>query len=501
MNRLRNISKICCFVIIALSACQASKATNSRTLPVYTLSPLPQVYPTSSNTLTSTSARYPELQLQTTTAVTSTQRSEFGIETTPTPLVPTPPISSSLTLISWSSKEADHLINILQYYPETLTNRGYHGTYAYFFNYAILAQKEAIFRFPNSILATKWRWDRAYNMAQYGEPGVEETYSELIREGLERGETDLSNLPGWFGKHEARLDLSVKPLVPSAGVSLSTLAQISNGMAGFYVWITGNQGNINVFPLVTDGYRGFPFEAGVEYNLEDLTRDGLKEIIITQSYQPGGQEWYSVTAVFDLKEQPPRRLIFDPPGAYSHSGQWLILRNGEKVKGLRFENFWDRISCPGFAIREDFHWTGQKFEFIGETVPSEDEISLINGPSNYEACWDNYFLASLYYAKYDPRTLAWSEMEIENFPRATAGIPFPMTTPVPYSSNIKEQARFQLALNFAFTGQVERARRQMVFITSKQPPDDEYSNNARIFLEKYHQESDLIRACSSMKIG
>src|SRR3990170_1625225 len=167
--------------ILAFSVYLAIQASSLETAPS---SPLPLTFSTKTSTPLPTSTS--------TATLTDTPRPSFTPEPTSSPTVTlsptatlTPSLIPSLTpafplsendqyhLTDWTPELADHLINLLEAYPESLSafargdnNAGYFAA----FQYAIQAQREALLRFPTAPQAENWLWGLAYNLARTGDP-------------------------------------------------------------------------------------------------------------------------------------------------------------------------------------------------------------------------------------------------------------------------------------------------------------------------------------------
>jgi hypothetical protein len=88
------------------------------------------------------------------------------------------------------------------------------------------AEGEAIIRFPEAFDATKWRWDRAYNLLRVRDPLSLNLYGKLITDGITSGQTRVSDLSSWFSIYENRLTLRISPLPPQPGELSRELVEI-----------------------------------------------------------------------------------------------------------------------------------------------------------------------------------------------------------------------------------------------------------------------------------
>ena len=158
---------------------------------------------------------------------------------------PATPVETS-KLRFWSGNDADLLIaqissnlDALEYEPVYQTVYGW-DSYLQQYRYLAFAEEEALLRFPNAPQAEKWRWDHCYNLAlsyPYAESADApelSCYAQLIENGLNSGETTLTDLPTWFTSHERRFSFSITSHASPQGFTSAYVIALENNA---FLWL------------------------------------------------------------------------------------------------------------------------------------------------------------------------------------------------------------------------------------------------------------------------
>ncbi len=210
------IAAVCVAVLLAMIVIyptlwktffRATSGSETTLRPTPTWTALPTV------TLTPTLTRTPR-PIATQTATLTPTPSETPTETPTGTNLPTLTPAQALAysdayeLLPWSPAPADYMVQLMQGYPTTIgSTNSSASSQAYFqaFEIPVIALREALLRFPGVSQADSWAWTLAFDLALAGNPQAGERYADLIAGGLNRDETDISQLYAWFQLKEPRL--------------------------------------------------------------------------------------------------------------------------------------------------------------------------------------------------------------------------------------------------------------------------------------------------------
>jgi hypothetical protein len=145
-------------------------------------------------------------------------------------------------LATWSPQEADHMILLMEDYPNTqpgLAQANDPAAYYAAYKYNGIALQESLINFTDAYQITSWRWQLAYNLARMGDEDAGKLYADLISAALTQGEVELSDLYIWFQEREPRLSLYMAETQPPQGYLSSHLR---NALAVITGWLTGVTG-------------------------------------------------------------------------------------------------------------------------------------------------------------------------------------------------------------------------------------------------------------------
>ena len=492
-------------LIVLLAAYPALLAPPPTQTPTLTLTPSSTLTPTltPSITPTPTSTRTPRPTLTPTITPTPSKTPTPTLTFTPTgppTLTPAAPLGgeSNYRLYPWTPELANRLVELINYYPNTLTSqqRGIDdANYNTAFQYGTIGLDEALLRFPDADQAGNWRWQLAYSLARQGDPRAGTHYRDLIVNSLNRGEAKLAGLPRWFSQQEPRLKLNLTKIKPLSGFISSYLVEVEG------------QGSAFILLLETSsGYQGYALASEFDYTLpvslpitvtpsptvlptaayeafaDDLTGDGISEIV-TFKVDPITEE-LTLPKIFSLAALPPVELEFDQVNAglnigMPYSNQWSAAVINQRPSLIFNTEIFP--ACP-LQIERVYQWNGSVFEALESQyrlTPYETTKSycrfLIEHAANL---WGAPAASSLV------ETLLpdWPPARMEN------GKPFPL--------DAKDELRFRLGIYLALSGEREKALQTLNDLVAKPSlPASRFILPARQFLTAYQKPGDIYTAC------
>ncbi|MFZ5808988.1 MAG: hypothetical protein ACOY16_06880 [Chloroflexota bacterium] len=465
--------------------------------PTITLSP--------TITLTPTRTRTPRPTLTSTHTPTITRTSpptEMPTPTGPPTLTPAAPVGgeANYLLREWNSEQAAALVELIQYYPNTLSlsARGVDDeNYNQAFLFGIFAENEALLRFPDAPQASLWRWWRAHNYARLQDERAGSEYASLLAEALNTHQIPITELPAWVSRYQDQIATIITPLKPRAAVLSAYLLELRwRGSAFFLVIETASA--FQVYPLLV----GFDFSqpAPMVYTptptvvpipaprfqvfTADLTGDGVEEIVIYQQ-NPRQVKWLDLPAVFDQASLPPQKLLFDPPSAplqigMSYLNLWDIQSGENRQKNLLFTT---KIfpTCP-LDLQRRYHWDGKAFQ------PGELQLEVHPYAQTLAYC---AFLV-------EHAAASWGKEAAIQLIEALLPLWPPAATVdgKPYPQDQKDEWRFRRAVYLAESGGADQALQLFNdLIQNPTLPSSRWINQAQTFLKIYKTEEDLYRAC------
>lgn len=416
----------------------------------------------------------------------------------PTPTgTPLPSLAPSLTpafpgdfndqyiLVHWTPDLASQLIDIMEAYPETLSNfargannQGYYDA----FQYAIFAQQEALLQFPTASQGSDWLWRLAYNLARTSDPASGEVYANLITQALNIGDVSLDNLYQWGLNQSPQLIIEVTPFEGLGSELNSSLVEVSaaeNGSSFF--WLLENPNGFTSHPLTSDFNFAQPSE--VDYFIEELLGDnsaivGIYPLTIYDSFN------YIQPSVFSLLQQPPNELQFDNSSA--------------PEIGPEFENYWEAVgpeavvgdlqfvdtifpACP-VTVRHTYSWNGIAFSFMEDTYEINPDLELLS------FC-ESVVNHAISVWGLEP-TIQLMETLLPNWPPAQT------TTGGEYPEDALDEWRYRLSIYHALLGnQDESVGYANAIISNPVTPDSQWIRPAADFLDAYQEQRDIYKAC------
>lgn len=474
---------------------QPTLTPTASSTPRPTLPPTATLTPTLTPTITPTS--YPSFTPTATLSPTpSLTASATPTETSLPTLTPARPLveAGNYLLKPWSPEDADYLVNLLQGYPNTLLQPGSTSTpgpaYYQAYQYAVLAQQEALLRFPDAPQADGWRWKLAYNLARLGDPAAGEQYAALIAAALNRGETEPGDLYRWFSQREPHLALYMVALETPPFATGSYLIELRHASAGSaFLWLRQTLGGFQVEALLSHFDFLQPTQASwILAELDGVPDNGLEVAVYFST--PVDQFTLPAPQVFGFDRVPARRLPFLPQPVLFDLGMafdnyWAVspAQPDEELPAARSLVFRSRLypACP-VLFERTYRWNGRYFAFQRQEVTLEQ-------PQISPAFCD---LLVRHAAR------AWGAAAASRLMEAL--LPqWPPSRDVqgnPYPPEALDEWRYRLAVQYALSGQAEAARQSMNLIlqfpatlrSSWQAP-------AQAFLANYRRTEDVYRAC------
>lgn len=490
--------------LVLIIACISGLILSIGFYPVL-LSPEPTFTPTSSSTIRPTSTpsqtpiptiqpsntRTPLPSLTLTHTSTPTRTGSPTVSVTPPgppTLTPARPLfnSGSYDLVSWSPENAEHLIDLMRDYPNTLPleiREEDQSAYFQAFQYATIAEQEALLRFPDAPQASEWRWMLAYDFARIGDPRAGQEYADLISQGLNSGEVELNYLYAWFPTKEPNLSLFMVELPPLPGYIGAYLIEI-RGHGGAFFWLLQSTSGYRVFPLVTNF--DFVNNPQASWIIADLNgNEQAGEEIAIYSSTPPGEYFLDPPDVFSLTRIPASKLDFLPPEDIFQIGMefrnyWAVESGSNDINSLVFDTT-VYPACP-IEIRRIYSWNGLYFGL------EDESYSLEELPPALEYCQGMVDFADG----------TWGP--VATIPLMEALLPvWPPEQDVngnPYPPDVKDEWRYRLGVNYALIGEMEEAKSYFQDVVSEPAIfNSSWIEPSQRFLETYQQPDDVYRAC------
>jgi len=463
--------------------------TATRVFPptgTFTLSPTTTLSPTVTNTRRPTFT--PTITLTATRTETPTLTPTLTGPPTLTPAHPLPG-TSIYSLNLWSSERADALIELIDYYPNTLIplQRGANDENYYpAYYYATVALSEALLRFPDSPQAEHWKWMLAYDQARTGDHQAADSYAELLVQALNQGRSKLAGLDRWFSTEEPRLEIEVTPIPPISGYLSGNLVQIKGGGSAFILLLeTPSSFQAHVLHVDFD-FVHKPVYAAFS---ADLTGDSHPEIVISKQSSVEFNE-LSLPRIFTLAGSSPKELKFNPvsapfPMGIEYSPKWLATPDGQGGHDVQVIT---RVfnACP-LDLTRSYHWDGDRFE----PVLTQFDVNPL--PPTLSFC--SILL--------DHAASTWGpEAGIQIIRTILPDWP-PETREdgTPYPKDSQDEWRYRLGMDYALLGEREDAVRVLQeIIDTPAEPNSSWVTPAADFLNTYHKSGDVYRACVGSEI-
>ena len=484
---------------LLLAAYPSVFAPSPTETPTVTLTLRPTLTPSPSPTLTLTPTPSRTPRATFTPSLTPTPTLTVTPSPTPSPTGPPtltparPVIGAVYSLNPWGPDDAQRVIDLFDYFPNTLSaqargkdNAAYYQAY----QYAAFAQREALLRFPNAPQAPAWRWGLGYNLARTGDPQAGQVYGELITQALNRGETDINTLSAWLTANDPRLILGLIQLDPPSGYTSSHLLEVREivGRGSAFLWLLGTPGAFQF--NVLDSHYDFVHHTEATSIVTDLDSDGQDELMIYRSV-PTGTFTLPAPLVFNLAKLPARQLPFNPSDqAYNigmdFTNNWIVRRNLQGQNDLVFSSpvF---PACP-VTIERTYRWDGQAFGFVDAAYSAQPP-----GPDTLAFCRLAVEHAARFWGPQAAATVVEAILPVWPPEKMEDGTPFP--------PDARDEMRFRLGIYRALAGDTNGAVQVLnEIIASPTIPTSRWVAQAKAFLSAYASQADLYRACVGVEL-
>jgi hypothetical protein len=469
------------------------------------IAPDPTSTPTITNTLAPTLIPTQTSTPSLTPTITNTPRPSFTPTITSTPtrtLTPTPsltplgpptltaawPLNNNLVyqLPDWSPEKAQNLIALMNNYPNTfdIGERGEDNeNYFAAFEYAVIAQKEGIMRFPDSSQSNDWRWDLAYNLARTGDSAAGQAYVDLILSALNRAETDLPNLKKWFNQQDLRMNLYLVEMEPIPGYKGSYLVEV-RGSGSAFIWLLESSTGFSASTLETNfDYVNQITSGWITGEFTGDPTDGV-EAAFYFSNKPKDLQ-VQPPAVFNLGSRPKTRLPFVPEEDIFNVGMeinnyWAVggLDGGQNT--LVFESQVYHL-CP-VTVRREYIWNGDIFAIQNEDYSLDPQIEVLN------VCEFVLEHAEKFWGPHAAAQIIEELLPVWPPPKDIDGEVYPL--------DAADELRFKLGINYALLRESKKAKDILAgIISNPSTTNSAWITPAQEFLDIYKLPDDIYRAC------
>jgi len=342
------------------------------------------------------------------------------------------------------------------------------------------AEGEANLRFPQSLDATHWRWDRAYNFVRINDPLGISLYSDLIKSAIASGQVRSNDLPTWFSLNETRLKLQISPLPPQPGELGRELIEII-GSGNAFLWLVENPNGTSFYPLINDINFKQPHENAFLY--DELTGDTTPELVIYRRNTPGNTLLLP-PYLYDLSASPPAELPVQDqlPMDFGLEPRTQVESVNNPLGGNNLRVTSTLLpACPA-NVSQEYDWNGSRFT----TTPLQYELIPVTG------------LTAFCELVLDEASSGWGPEASIIVANAMLGIwpPESDTQGRPYPADAYDQLRYRLGVLYALAGQSSDASRVMSeIIDIPIVADSSWMAPAEQFLRVYQKSDDLFIAC------
>ncbi len=495
-NRMLGTSLVVLIIfIMALLVVLAAYPTVLAPAPTQTptATTIPSITPTRTQTATVTPSPTPTRTRRPT--FTPTIVSTLFDTLTPSPtLTPGPPTltparpfrgDNIYSLEKWSPEQADYMVDMMNDYPNTLTEEQRSEddqNYYQAFSYAITADKESLLRYPEVMQADDWEWGLAYSIAATGEPQASEHYAGLISRALNQGEIKIRDLSEWFETKEARLELVVNPLESLPGDLSSNLLEVKGG-GGTFILLRERSSAYQTQVLTNH----FDFVKKPEFATVsgDLNGDGIEEILVYQVNAPEDLS-LSLPEVYDLSDTKAKTLDFNQATGnflvgMEYSAEWTVASStSHSGNDLIFQA--DLFPACLVQVRRVYTWNGNLLDLIVSQFkpqPIPETLSycrfIVDHASNL---WGPEAAIQIM----EPILPDWPPGTDEN------GEPFPL--------DAQDEWRYRLGVYHALIGNDPEATAYFEQVVNEPSiPESQWIEPASSFLENYQEPEDVYRTC------
>lgn len=385
-------------------------------------------------------------------------------------------------LVLWSPELADQLIDLLEVYPETLSNfargennQGYYDA----FQYALFAQREALLRFPTAAQAQGWSRALAYNLARTGDIRAGQFYAAMITQDLNSGMITLEELPFWGLDFEPFVIIEVIHLEPGNEYLSNSLIKVTvadNGSS--YFWLVEEGNGFVSYPLTSDF--NFVQPSDIEHFIVEFPGTSY-QVVGIYPIRVFNSMHYIKPRVFSLLQQPPLELNFEavlPPAIGPD-----FINNWEPAETNDDLLFLDTVfpACP-VTVSHEYEWNNSSFAY------QEDRYQISPDPELLGFCEIVVNHSALVWGM-EP-TIQLMETLLPLWP------PDQTSTGSEYPQDALDEWLYRLAIYHGINANQEEAISYAeTIVDSPASPNSKWIDPAAAFLETYIEQRDIYLAC------
>ena len=353
----------------------------------------------------------------------------------------------------------------------------------------VFTEGEAIERFPNAQYIENWRWDQAFYQSLLGDVTTCDTYAGFLRDGLSSGQVSLEGLPDWVQAHDQRLQVRFIDLNQRAYFQTNQLVEMMRPLqTSLFFWLYTTHWGARVFPLC-EGRALQEMKSGQSFlTQEDVTGDGRPEVVI---FDYVTQDPFYRMYIYDLSPVPPIPIPIQLPGSLNNV-RWSVNHDPYRPR-VEVEGSLDfGIRCP-VSERDVFVWNG--LEMVSQQATLNlDALTQQTDPTCAAQLFQTFLTRA---ARGDLGAVGPANQLIEAWPVACS----PGVSQHPFSlhgcpTDVRDEARFRMALAMADGRDVNGARREMQAVVDRpNVTDSPWVEAARQFVRYYWASTELSRAC------
>ncbi|OGO60858.1 MAG: hypothetical protein A2032_07320 [Chloroflexi bacterium RBG_19FT_COMBO_49_13] len=342
------------------------------------------------------------------------------------------------------------------------------------------AEGEAHLRFPEALDATRWRWDRAFNLLRVQDTQAMSAYIGLISSGISSGQVRSSDLPNWFSQNESRFTLQISSSPPLPGELGRKLIEIS-GQGSAFFWLVESPTGVSIYPLINDIDFDQPHENAYLY--DDLTGDNTPDLVIYRPSTPGNT-LFLTPHIFDLSVLPPAALPIQEQNPIDFGLEPFLSLETRPAAGGGKELQVTTIllpACPAY-MSQTYTWN----EDVFEVSPLQYQLVPVSELLAY--CEIILDTASAGWGPDAAITVITPLLEVWPPENDIQGHPFPL--------DAHDQLSYRLGVLYALAGQPAEAIQHLTgVVNSPSVPSSRWVTPAQQFILTYQHPQDLFTAC------
>ena len=407
-------------------------------------------------------------------------------------LASTPVPSPTSSPFTFAPHTADDAQELLTQAEEAVYVESYADFSSAYYLAAEYAAWEALHRFPNDPRVETWKWKFPYYAALSGDTDLaNDSYMDLISNALNEENIAAENLLSWFQSGELKEEISLSPVfffevekVDKNKEGEKYVIQLGSNVfhQGSCYLVMKEEGVYSTY-LIHNGFLKNGHSIGrydsITCDLKDLTNDGFEEIIVKSYY--GAHAGYSTTQVFDVSSLPISPLPFRNSDDKDRFIQYEYAREYPYKNEKRQIVFFDsRFNCP-IWIYKSFEWDGT--HFVLENAELDIEVSEY---ASLQRCWTSVVSAA---RRSDiANGIEFLDEAIQIY------LPHALTD---YDKQLLDNLQIEKGLLYLFNKEPEKVRQIFQdFLKKSYQENSIWAKPVQNFLNTYHSQDDIYRACS-----